>query len=309
MQNKEQVNHPLISVIIPFYNSAPYLNDTISSVIQQEYKNWEIILVDDGSTDGSAAIVNEWSCTYPDKIYCYHHPDHKNRGAAASRNLGVSKAKGNILAFLDSDDLWLPLYLEMQLTLLERYPDATVICEATKYWYSWNNTTLKDKIINIGATVDTLYTPTQLAKKLYPLNKGASFCTCALMMYTHSFRNLGGFDERFTGNNHLFEDQVLFLKICLQEKVFISSNCNNIYRQRNNSSMHSLRLYGDYANARFFFFQWLQSYINEKGIKDQQLNFLLKKVFLRYRYPFIFRVLDFSRHLKYKVKKVFFNTY
>lgn len=294
---------PLISVIIPFLNAAPYLDETLKSVWSQEYTNWEIILVDDGSTDDSLRVIEKWIAKHPDKIFVFQHPNNANRGAAASRNLGVSKAKGKVLAFLDADDLWLPPYLKEQLKLFEKYPDVTVICEGTKYWYSWSNPQLKDKIIFIGAPVDNVYDPPYLAKKLYPLGIGDSFCTCALMMYTDNFNRLGGFDESFVGNNQLFEDQVLFLKLCLKEKIYLSSNCNNIYRQRPNSLMHGLVSSGHYGKAQLFFLKWLEQYIDKNNIKDPQLHQLLKKAYFPYTYPLLYKVISLGSRIQRRAKR------
>lgn len=296
------MNKTLVSVIIPFLNAELFLNDTIQSVVNQNYTDWELILINDGSTDKSIKVINEWVDRFPDKIFVYSHDNSVNKGAAASRNLGVSKAKGKLLAFLDADDLWLPDYLSVQITLFDKMPEVTVICEATKYWYSWNNPQSKDKIINVGAPVDTVYNPPELARRLYPLGEGDSFCTCALMIYTERLKALGGFNDTFTGTNQLFEDQVLFLKICLHERVYLSSNCNNIYRQRPNSLMHGLVSGGNHDKALIFFLNWLKDYITEQNIQDEQLHQHLKDAFLPYKYPYLYKFRNFANFTKLKVK-------
>ena len=90
----------MISIIIPVYNTAPYLNPCIESVVHQTYTDWECILVDDGSTDNSGAICDEW-CHKDSRIYVIHQ---ENRGVSAARNLGLRIAKGIFIAFIDSDD-------------------------------------------------------------------------------------------------------------------------------------------------------------------------------------------------------------
>jgi glycosyltransferase involved in cell wall biosynthesis len=109
------LNNPKISVIIPIYNGEIFLEDAIKSVLNQNYDNFECIVVDDGSTDGSAVIAKK----YERNIYL--HQEHKN--VAAARNLGIQKASGEYLAFLDADDIWDINKLEIQINYMEENPD------------------------------------------------------------------------------------------------------------------------------------------------------------------------------------------
>jgi glycosyltransferase involved in cell wall biosynthesis len=101
------MNQPLVSVIIPNYNYANYLREAIDSVLTQTYANIEVIVVDDGSKDESKEILQ----SYGDKITAIFQ---RNQGVAAARNNGVAKSKGDYIAFLDADDVWLPKKLERQ---------------------------------------------------------------------------------------------------------------------------------------------------------------------------------------------------
>lgn len=97
-------DEPLISIIIPMYNSEKYLEETLESVLLQSYFCWEAILVDDGSVDSTSIIAKKFC--YRDKRFRYYHQD--NQGQALARNTGLANASGDIVAFLDHDDLWLP---------------------------------------------------------------------------------------------------------------------------------------------------------------------------------------------------------
>src|SRR5712692_4293853 len=116
---------PTVSVVIPVYNGERYLAEAISSVLDQTYKNFELIVVDDGSTDQSAAVVRSFT---DDRIrYLYQ----SNGGASKARNLGVAASRGTVIAFLDSDDVWLPHKLERQIDCLASHKDVgAVYC-----WY------------------------------------------------------------------------------------------------------------------------------------------------------------------------------
>lgn len=93
----------LISIILPVYNSEKYLNNCIESIINQSYKNWELIIVDDCSTDSSSKILEYYSLKYPNVVVLRQNT---NSGAGSSRNLGLRKASGSFIAFIDSDDIW-----------------------------------------------------------------------------------------------------------------------------------------------------------------------------------------------------------
>ncbi len=107
----------LVSVITPTYNCGAYIEDTIKSVIDQTYANWEMIIVDDMSTDNTEEIVKKYAAS--DNRIKYYKLEH-NSGAAVARTKAMEIAKGNYMAFLDSDDLWISNKLEKQLKFMEK---------------------------------------------------------------------------------------------------------------------------------------------------------------------------------------------
>lgn len=114
---------PQISVIIPTYNASEYILEAIDSVFNQTYKDYEIIVVDDGSTDRTNETLKE----YNSKIRYFYQ---KNKGPSAARNTGIKNAKGEFIAFLDSDDRWLPQKLELQMNIISKsYSIGLVACE------------------------------------------------------------------------------------------------------------------------------------------------------------------------------------
>ena len=104
----------LVSIIMPSYNTAPYIRNTIQSVLEQTYQNWELIIVDDCSEDNTDDVV---AAIKDDRIKYFHNDRHS--GAAVSRNRALREAKGRWMAFLDSDDLWMPEKLEKQISFME----------------------------------------------------------------------------------------------------------------------------------------------------------------------------------------------
>ncbi len=113
---------PLVSVVIPTYNRAYCLAETIGSVLAQTHQNFEVLVVDDGLTDGTEALMRE---RYGSDSRVRYLPQ-ANRGVSAARNRGIDAARGDVLALLDSDDTWLPWKLEVQLACLRRFPSAVM---------------------------------------------------------------------------------------------------------------------------------------------------------------------------------------
>ena len=126
---------PLVSIITPVYNNANVIMETINSVLEQSYTNWELILIDDCSTDQTTAIL-EPLVERNSKIKLHRH--RKNKGAAESRNLGTKMAQGSYIAFLDADDLWSVNKLELQVNQIQEN-----ITDVSFGSYEWINSESK----------------------------------------------------------------------------------------------------------------------------------------------------------------------
>ena len=123
-QQDKTMNDDLVSIIMPMHNSASYLCEAIDSVQAQTYKNWELLIVDDVSTDNSVEIAERYAIN-DKRIRILHNPNHIKM-PSAPRNIGVQAAKGRFIAFLDSDDFWYPQKLEQQLPLFSDNRTAIV---------------------------------------------------------------------------------------------------------------------------------------------------------------------------------------
>ncbi len=110
---------PKVSVIIPAYNAEKYIAETLDSVVNQTYSDFEVIIVDDGSKDGTVSIIKQYQGKYPEKIRLIQK---ENGGPASARNVGIKVATGEYIAFIDADDLWLPRKLEKQISFFESQP-------------------------------------------------------------------------------------------------------------------------------------------------------------------------------------------
>lgn len=170
---------PEVSIIIPCYNQGSYLAQAIRSVLAQTYKNWELIVVDDGSTDDTARL----SKGFDDPRILYFHQE--NRGLSASRNVGIRSTSAPVIALLDSDDLWEPPYLERMLQCLNRNPDAAAAYSGYAYIDAAGN--------RIGAPCRKVVDPGQFRRKL--LFEGNWLVPSAVVLRRQQAEEEGLFDE------------------------------------------------------------------------------------------------------------------
>lgn len=276
-----------VSVVTCFYNVEQYLQEAIESVLHQSYTNWELLLIDDGSIDNGSCIAKQYASRYPNKIVYFEHKNHVNKGLSASRNLALAKSSGKLITFLDADDVWLPEYLEAQIRIMQE-KQVSVICEATEYWYSWENPQTENHVIYIGTEQDRHYYPAQLMLNLYPLGEGAAPCMCGIILNKELLIRLGGFEDTFRG---MYEDQVFLSKLYLHEPIYISSRHNNLYRQRPDSLVGSSRQ-PEYHKIRKQYLNWLRGYLLSQQIFYPEVDALLQRALIPYTHPPVNRLSD-----------------
>jgi teichuronic acid biosynthesis glycosyltransferase TuaG len=140
-------NSHLVSIVVPVYNAARFIDETIKTVLDQTYTNWEILLVDDKSTDESVKIIKPYAAK-DKRIKLFSNK--QNSGAAISRNKGIDTAKGRYIAFLDADDLWLPSKLEKQVAFMQKQDCAFSF---TGYEFADKNGKPNGKKVHVPATI------------------------------------------------------------------------------------------------------------------------------------------------------------
>lgn len=114
---------PTVSIITPAYNAERLLSDTVASVLAQTFKDFELLVVDDGSSDGTLELARHWARTDARVRVFTHH----NRGSSAARNIGIRHSRGEYIALLDSDDLWQPIFLATQMAIFDQHADVDVV--------------------------------------------------------------------------------------------------------------------------------------------------------------------------------------
>ena len=189
---------PLVSVIIPTYNRWPMIAEAVQSVVAQTFDAFELIVVDDGSTDDTARLLS--SCDSRLKVFSQPHA-----GVAAARNAGVAISLGKYIAFLDSDDLWSPAKLATQADFMERN-SGVHICQTEEVW------------IRGGVRVNPKSRHRKPAGDIF--RRSLELCLVspsAVMMTKELFDSAGGFDESFP----VCEDYDLWLRIAVSHPVFL----------------------------------------------------------------------------------------
>ncbi|MGH2536475.1 MAG: glycosyltransferase family 2 protein [Candidatus Promineifilaceae bacterium] len=262
---------PLVSTIIPVYNAANFLAEAIEGVLAQSYPAWELLLIDDGSSDASPEIAGRYAARLPEKVRALRQPRGENHGISAARNLGLRAAAGSYLAFLDADDVWLPTKLEGQVAILERQPRAGWLYGNTLYWHSWTGAPAdqgRDFMPALGITSGMAHAGTAVLP-LFLEGKAAVPCMGSLLVRKALAERLGGFVESFGG---IYEDQVFYAKLCLAGEVAVWASCWDKYRQHPHSAVARARQSHAEAQERQKFLQWLARYLQEQGADTPELS-------------------------------------
>jgi polysaccharide biosynthesis protein PslF len=294
MTRNEMTSAPLVSVITIFWNAEAFFAEAIESVFAQSYSDWELLLVDDGSTDRSTEIARRYASLYPERVRYLQHADHWNQGMSASRNLGISSARGAFIAFLDADDVWLPNKLDEQVAILSSQPEAAMVYGAIEWWYSWTGKpedARRDFIPELNVEPDKLADAPSL---LTALLKNEGVTTTNGLIRREIIESVGGYEESFRG---MYEDQVFYTKICLKAPVFVASKCWYRWRKHPASACAVALTTGEYESARLSFLKWLGEYLFEQGIKDGDIRKTLDEEILKSRHPVLFRQL---KHIRYR---------
>ncbi|WP_454062766.1 glycosyltransferase family 2 protein [Candidatus Nitrospira salsa] len=295
VQEARESNRLLVSSVIIFLNAEKFIEEAVESVFCQTYKNWELILVDDGSTDYSTDIAQRYVAHYPNKVRYVEHQDHQNRGMSASRNLGVHHSIGDYIAFLDADDIWLSHKLERQLEILETHQEVAAAFSPWQEWLSCvENDHAPDLVQNLGVEPNSVIQPAQLVP-LWLKGDSAIPGHCGSLWRRRVILHAGGFDDSF---RDYYEDLVLLIKVHLEAPVYVGGECLSKYRQHEGSSCALMEKSGKDREAKLKFYQWLEDYLRKKNIHEKTIWESLQMQLFPYRRPTLHRFVQFILHAK-----------
>jgi glycosyltransferase involved in cell wall biosynthesis len=284
---------PLVSIIMIFLNAERFMQEAIESIFAQTYRRWDLVLVDDGSTDGSTRTAMQYAERLPGQIRYLEHPEHRNRGMSASRNLGIRHSTGPYVAFLDADDVWLPDKLERQVAILYAQPDTAMVYGPVTWWYGWTQNPedrQRDHVSVLGELPNTLLHP---PKSLLALLRRDSPRTTNSLVRRTALEAVGGFDETFRG---LYEDSVLFAKLCIRAPVYVADDCWYKWRKHADSHCSVALESGQYYAGRAAFLTWLSSYLSTQRVNDRDVWRLLRREAWRCKHYKLSRLLQHFQH-------------
>ena len=288
---------PLFSAIIIFYNAEQFLREAIDSVLSQTEESWELLLVDDGSKDGGEEIARGYADRIPEKIRYLQHPDRRNQGMSAARNLGVRNSRGEWIAFLDADDMWLPMKLAKQKELLSSHKEAGLLYGSYMYWSSWSSELTKATDFHPGISVppNTLVHPPDLMLLNYPLGEGPAPSMSDLVVRRAVVDQVGGFEESFSGMYQMYEDQAFLAKVYITTPAFVSGQCWSYYRQTPTSCTAVNQAAGNYHEIRRFFLEHLEQYLRTHHDRNPLIWRALRRAIWPYRHPYLSKINALSR--------------
>jgi glycosyltransferase involved in cell wall biosynthesis len=291
---------PLVSVVVIFLNGEPFIGEAIESVLAQSFRDFELLLVDDGSTDGSTALARAWAEREPGRISYLEHEGHANRGMSASRNLGIEHARGTYLAFIDADDVWRPEKLAEQLAIMREHEGLGMVCGSVNYWSSWAGG--EDTIVPTGHVRNRQVLPPEASLALYPLGRAAAPCPSDLLLRLDVVRALGGFEAHFSGARQLYEDQGFLAKLYLAAPIYFSDRVWLDYRQHDASCVAAVTRDGRYREVRGYFLAWFRDYL--RGLPDAPAAVVraVNRAMLLNRYPGPARLLAAAASLAQRIR-------
>lgn len=266
---------PRVSVVMIFLNAERFLGEAVESVLAQRFRDFELVLVDDGSDEACSAMARAYAERHAPRVRYVEHEGHQNRGMSASRNLGISETRGEYVAFIDADDVWSPEKLAEQVAIMDAHPELGMSCGAVRYWKSWDGG--KDVVVPTGHARNAVIVPPEASLGLYPLGRAAAPCPSDLLLRRSVVISLGGFEEHFTGVNQMYEDQAFLAKLYLSAPVFFSDRVWLSYRQHADSCVAEVTREGRYLEVRHYFLDWLERYVDARPGIDARIQPALRR--------------------------------
>ncbi len=281
----ERQARPRVTIVVIFLNAAAYLAEAVDSVLSQTFQDLELILVDDGSSDASTQLAQAYARDHPAKVRYLDHSGHLNLGMSASRNAGAAAGSGDLIAFLDADDVWEPHKLVEQVALFDAHPEADLAAGAELEWRSWQGGF--DKRLSSGPVRDIVLERGEATTAVYPLGRAKAPCPSNFMVRRALFDAVGGFEESFRGPMQMYEDQAFLSKAYLAGRPYFCDRLWVKYRIHDQSCM-AIYKPGHYDQTRRRFLQWLGGYLKRTHVRSPRIWVALWWAELPYRNPTLY---------------------
>lgn len=212
---------PFFSVVIPLFNKEKFISETLTCVLQQSISDFEIVVINDGSTDNSLATVNAFD-DHRIKVFTQ-----KNSGASTARNYGIEKATGHFIALLDADDYWELNHLEALKDCIDKFPKAGLYC--TNFNINVDGTRIKKSQFNFSFDTEIISIPDFFIASSYGFVASSS----STAFRKDDFLALGGYRKHIKSG----QDSDLWIRFGLHHKVIFNPTITMCYNQYDNSSL------------------------------------------------------------------------
>lgn len=300
---------PRVSVVMIFRDAERFMDEAVQSVFAQTITDWELLLVDDGSSDGSSALARRYAAADPGRIRYLEHPGHAHRGTGPSRNLGLASATGTYATFLDADDVYLPDRLARHLAAFGRHPRARLAISREIYWRGWSARNRDfpggtDDIVGPMAQYDEPIEPPTLLRTALERRGAAMPGMCSVTFDRRLALDLGAIPEHFTSQ---YEDQALIAKLMLAAVAVVLEDPLVRYRQHAASLTHRLAKSGEYRPGRphaalFEYLRWLRDYATKCAPQFPELDRVLHRRLWPTRHPALSSAFESARSV-YRVTR------
>ena len=277
---------PRVSVIMIFRDAAEFITEAIESLLAQTFTDFELILVDDGSRDQSTQIARHYA-ERSRAIHYVDHPGHANRGMSASRNLGLSVARGELIAFLDADDLWLPQKLREQVHILDEHPTVAMVAGSIHCRGRRLNGVGHEEIDVVrktGHVQNRVITPPAALRTLFPIGPFEPPPPSDILITRQAIDQVGGFEDQFPGYG---EDYAFLTKVLIAFPVYFSTRQWTLYRLHPGSYLARMMAEDTGREQLYKVLHWIAHYpslprsARRKVARRMLVNRLLSSVRLR----------------------------
>ena len=232
----------MISVIMPLYNNEKYVIEAIQSVINQTYKEWELLIINDASTDNSKNVVQKFLHQKKDNRIIFIDLK-ENKGVSFARNLGIKKSKGEYISFLDSDDFWDITFLKTLYTLLKK-TNTSFACSSFSFFYNKNHKKPCISSKKLFNNLDSLFIQKKHRYELNYLYHISGIIVKKILLTKYNIK--------FPEDQTLFEDLLFLSKILCITTLSYCKNNLVYYRQHQNSVTHKEYLSSDYLQELIY---------------------------------------------------------
>lgn len=252
---------PAVSAIVIFLDARAFIAEAIESVLAQTFPSWELLLVDDGSSDGSREIADAYARRHPHRIRTLQHDDHVNRGMSAARNLGLQHARGRYVGFLDADDKWPPQKLELLVPALDQDNRLSVLFGAIEFFGELAGTRrIATPSVELGVPLE----PSVVLRETLLGHPPLLTTLGNPLIRRRALLEVGGLDEEFQG---LAEDAVAWCKLALRFRFAAIGETALEYRRHGAASGVVDERSGALASGRARFARWLHGYVLSQPLK------------------------------------------